>query len=156
MTVHSEHPSKEKRISILVDSCVFIDSFDPASPNHRDSLQLLTALAEKRAVVTMPAHGWFEVQCALQRLEKEGRFVGPKIDDKRQYELKLIHIDDKFISRYRMADLPYIKAGDHIFLAVATPRVAWLQPLRSVLCGVTVADRRRWATRAVATPRVAL
>jgi hypothetical protein len=67
----------------------------------------------------MPAHGWFEVQCSLQRLRNEGRFVGPKIDQQMQYPLKLIHIDDRFISRYSMADIPYTKAGDHIFLAVA-------------------------------------
>lgn len=109
----------ERRINVLVDSCVFIDTFDPASPNHSDSLALLETLATRGVVVTMPAHGWFEVQCTLQRLRNEGKFVGPKIDDKQQSPLKLIHIDEKFISKYAMADIPYIKAGDHIFLAVA-------------------------------------
>jgi predicted nucleic acid-binding protein len=35
------------------------------------------------------------------------------------YPIELIHIDRDFIHRYRMVDVPYIKAGDHIFLAVA-------------------------------------
>lgn len=118
MTV-ADHPPLERRINVLVDSCVFIDSFDPGSPNHSDSLALLETLASRGVVVTMPAHGWFEVQCTLQRLRNEGKFVGPKIDEKQQYPLKLIHIDEKFISKYAMADIPYIKAGDHIFLAVA-------------------------------------
>lgn len=109
----------EARTNILVDSCVFIDTFDPASPNHKDSLALLEELAKRNVVVTMPAHGWFEVQCTLQRLRSEGRFVGPLLDGRYQYPLKLIHIDDKFIAKYAMTDLPYIKAGDHIFLAVA-------------------------------------
>lgn len=102
-----------------MDSCVFIDAFDPCSPNHSDSLALLETLATRGVLVTMPAHGWFEVQCTLQRLRNEGKFVGPKIDEKQQCPLKLIHIDEKFIAKYAMADIPYIKAGDHIFLAVA-------------------------------------
>lgn len=114
-----ELPPVEDRINILVDSCVFIDSFDPRSPHHKTSLALLKTLAAKGVVVTMPAHGWFEVQCTLQRLRNEGRFVGPKIGKHQQYPLKLIHIDEKFIAKYAIAKLPYIKAGDHIFLAVA-------------------------------------
>lgn len=108
-----------KHIGILVDSCVCIDSFDPASPNHEESLKLMEALADRNAVVIMPAHGYFEVQCNLQRLRKEGRFAIPAIDPQKQYSLKLIHINDEFITKYKAADLPYIKAGDHIFLAVA-------------------------------------
>jgi len=80
---------------------------------------LLEVLAARGVVVTMPSHGWFEVQCTLQRLRNEGKYVAPEIDGHQQYPLKLIHIDEKFISKYAMADIPYIKAGDHIFLAVA-------------------------------------
>ena len=63
---------------LLVDSCVFLDSFDPSSPNYTDALQLLTELRVKGQTITMPAHGWFEVQCTFQRLRAEGRFVGPQ------------------------------------------------------------------------------
>ncbi len=35
------------------------------------------------------------------------------------YRIELIHIDDQFINKYAMADIPYIKAGDHIFIAIA-------------------------------------
>ncbi len=35
------------------------------------------------------------------------------------YPIKLIHIDRPFIEKYAMADIPYIKAGDHIFVAIA-------------------------------------
>jgi predicted nucleic acid-binding protein len=112
-------PPPDEQGNLLVDSCVFIDSFDPKSPNYADSLILLEELAKRRIVVMMPAHGWFEVQCTLQRLRNEGRFVGPTIRDLQQYVIKLIHIDQNFIAKYAMVDLPYIKAGDHIFLAVA-------------------------------------
>ena len=104
---------------LLVDSCVFIDSFDPHSPNHRAAVQLLEQLLARNLLITMPAHGWFEVQCASQKLSSEQRFVGPVIAGRMAYPIKLIHIDKPFIERYAMADIPYIKAGDHIFIAFA-------------------------------------
>lgn len=106
-------------MKLLVDSCVFIDAFDPDSQNHSKSLALLEALSARKVRVVMPAHGWFEVQCSLQKLTAEKRFFSPKLMERMQYELELIHIDAKFIEKYSMADIPYIKAGDHIFLAIA-------------------------------------
>ncbi len=104
---------------LIVDSCVFIDTFDPQSPNHLAAVRLLETLLARDLRITMPAHGWFEVQCTLQRLTSEQRFVGPLFDGGRVYPIQLIHIDDQFIQKYSMVDIPYIKGGDHIFIAVA-------------------------------------
>jgi predicted nucleic acid-binding protein len=106
-------------LKLLVDTCVFIDSFDPQSPNYADSLSLLKELHAKGIILTMPAHGWFEVQCSLQRLVKDKRFSGPEIAGQRQYPIRLLHIDKDFIEKYAFVDIPYIKAGDHIFVVVA-------------------------------------
>ncbi len=35
------------------------------------------------------------------------------------YPIQLIHIDKQFIEKYAMVDIPYIKASDHIFVAMA-------------------------------------
>lgn len=35
------------------------------------------------------------------------------------YPIELIHIDKAFIKKYAMAEIPYIKAGDHIYIAIA-------------------------------------
>ncbi len=35
------------------------------------------------------------------------------------YPIQLIHLDEQFIKKYSMVDIPYIKAGDHIFVVVA-------------------------------------
>jgi predicted nucleic acid-binding protein len=106
-------------MKLIVDSCVFIDSFDPDSPNHSESLELLELLREKNILITMPAHGWFEVQCTLQRLTNQNRFVGPRIQGVMSYPIELIHIDKEFILKYAMIDIPYTKAADHMFIAVA-------------------------------------
>jgi len=106
-------------MTLLVDSSVFIDVFDPASINHRDSLALLNELGSRSILITMPAHGWFEVQCTFQRLISEKRFVGPIINGQMNYQIELIPIDADFIKKYQMADIPYTKAGDHIFVVIA-------------------------------------
>ncbi len=104
---------------LIVDSCVFIDTFDPQSPNHLAAVQLLETLLARDLQITMPAHGWFEVQCTLQKLISEQRFEGPLFAGRMDYPIQLIHIDERFIHRYAMVDIPYIKGGDHIFIAMA-------------------------------------
>ncbi|MCH7911015.1 MAG: hypothetical protein IIB38_15545, partial [Candidatus Hydrogenedentes bacterium] len=69
-------------MKLLLDSCVFIDCFDPQSPNHPAAADLLRELRVRNLRITMPAHGWFEVQCAFQKLKlehfpiKSGHFDG--------------------------------------------------------------------------------
>ena len=36
-----------------------------------------------------------------------------------EYPIELIHIDKSFIEQYAMVNVPYIKAGDHIFIVIA-------------------------------------
>lgn len=133
-------------MKLLVDSCVFIDAFDPQSPNHAESLALLKELRRRAILITMPAHGWFEVQCTLQRLAAEKRFVGPAIQSEMNYPIELVHIDKSFIQKYAMVDIPYIKAGDHIYLAIAKtngyPLVTSDSKMTEIskYCGVRVYD----------------
>ena len=111
---------------LLLDASVFIDTFDPASENHRSSVDLLQNLRRRAQLVSMPAHGWFEVQCTLRRLRSEGRFVGPIFDGRMEYELRLIHLDEPFIQKYAPIEIPHLKAGDHIYVVVAKANDATL------------------------------
>lgn len=106
-------------MKLLVDSCVFIDAFDLRSPHHAESLAFLEDLRRRAVLITMPAHGWFEVQCTFQRIVTEKRYVGPTIQGQMKYPVELVHIDASFIQKYAMADIPYIKGSDHIFVAIA-------------------------------------
>jgi predicted nucleic acid-binding protein len=68
----------------------------------------------------MPAHGLFEITCSLKRLsEKDRKYVHPVILGKTQYPIEAIHIDSEFIAKYSQVNVPYTKAGDHLFLVVA-------------------------------------
>jgi predicted nucleic acid-binding protein len=104
---------------VLLDSCVFVDAFDKRSANHQSALTLLQKLYEADIVILMPSHAWFEVECALKKLTEDGRYCAPVFDGKREYPVELIHIDRDFLKNYSMTPVPYIKAGDHIFIAVA-------------------------------------
>jgi len=63
-------------MKLIVDSCVFIDAFEPQSPNYLAAVQLLEKLRARDLLITMPAHGWFEIQCTFQRLSLKQQFVG--------------------------------------------------------------------------------
>jgi hypothetical protein len=115
---------------IIVDSCVFIDSFQTDSVHRESSIEFLELLLKKDQLVTMPSHGWFEVWCNLRRFSKlDKNFTPPVFDGVMQYPIELIHIDDQFILKYGNLDIPYAKAGDHIYIAVAMlneyPLITW-------------------------------
>jgi predicted nucleic acid-binding protein len=105
---------------IIVDSCVYINAMKEDSIHREQCLGFLSHLAESGKHMTMPAHGWFEVWCNLKRIEKiDKSFKGTSINNLWDIPLELIHIDDKFIGKYGNVEIPYAKAGDHIYLVVA-------------------------------------
>jgi predicted nucleic acid-binding protein len=115
---------------ILVDSCVFINSFQSDSIYREASIAFLDLLLSKNQLITMPAHGWFEVWCTLRRLsEVDRKYTPPIFQGAMKYPVELIHIDAQFITKYGNLDIPYTKAGDHIFIAVAFangyPLITW-------------------------------
>jgi len=115
---------------ILVDSCVFINAFQSDSAYRKASIAFLNSLLSKNQLITMPAHGWFEVWCNLRRLsEVDRKYLAPIFQGAMKYPVELIHIDLEFIKKYGNLDIPYTKAGDHIFIVVAFvngyPLITW-------------------------------
>ena len=105
---------------ILVDACVFINAMKSDSVHRDECVAFLEMLSQSNQPMLMPAHGWFEVWCNLKRIEKiDKKFQGAAINSLWSFPIRLIHIDDKFISKYGNMEIPYSKAGDHIYLVVA-------------------------------------
>ncbi len=105
---------------IIVDSNIFINSFNKKCEHRDESINFLTTMADTAQQITMPAHGLFEIMCSLKRLsEKDRTYVHPVILGKTEYPIEAIHIDYDFIEKYSSVEIPYIKAGDHLFLVVA-------------------------------------
>lgn len=70
---------QELMSTLLVDSCVVIDCFHRDSPNREGSLRLIEHLFAVNQRITMPAHGWFEVWCTLNRLSDIDRKYLPPV-----------------------------------------------------------------------------
>lgn len=91
----------------------------------------------------MPAHGWFEVLCSLRRIEKVEKKFDGMFSALQHYPLELIHIDAHFIGKYGNVEIPYAKAGDHIYLVVAYvngfPLVTWDKGMTNVARELNVA-----------------
>ncbi|MDO9151210.1 MAG: PIN domain-containing protein [Methylotenera sp.] len=105
---------------ILVDSCVFINALKEDSDHRDQCLAFLEALSDSGRAMTMPAHGWFEVWCNIKRIENiDQQFKGVSINEQWKFPIELIHIDANFISKYGNVQIPYTKAGDHIYIVVA-------------------------------------
>ena len=103
----------------IVDSCVFINAMKEDSEFRNQCLSFLEHMAKHKKLITMPAHGWFEVWCNFKRIEKIDKvFKGVTINGQWQFPLELIPIDAEFVSKYGNIELPYIKAADHIFVVV--------------------------------------
>ena len=66
---------------------------------HRDaSTKLIDYLIDQNQLISMPAHGWFEVWCNLNRLsEIDKTYVHPIFRGEMHFPLELIHIDKEFI-----------------------------------------------------------
>lgn len=105
---------------LIVDSNVFISSFQKDSEFRDESIGFLEKILKVGQLITMPAHGLFEILCTLKRLsEHDKQYLHPVIFGQTEYPIETIHIDKKFIEKYINVEIPYIKAGDHLYLVVA-------------------------------------
>ena len=144
------HEGKGIRSSIVIDSNVIIDTFDPISPNYKASLSFMEYIVGNRVLFAMPMHGWFEINCTLNRMRKEGRALPPIIAGSQQMIIEFIHIDSLFLENYGLVDVPVMKAMDHLFLVVAKknnlPLITWDQQMITVgaECGVHVHNPITW------------
>lgn len=122
---------------LIVDSCVLINSFQKDSAHRADSIAFIDHLVQREQLITMPAHGWFEVWCNLNRLsEVDHTYLHPMFANEMQLPVELIHIDMPFIVKYGNVRLPYTKAADHIFIVVCFvnkyPLVTWDEKMTKV------------------------
>jgi hypothetical protein len=102
-------------MAILVDSCVCVDAYTPQSNTHNEAVRFFEYLGRLGWRAAMPAHAWFEMQCACQREAAKGNSAPHKVT----IPASLITMDMDFIDRYASGEILYDKSGDHIFLAIA-------------------------------------
>ena len=136
--------------SIIIDSNVIIDTFDPSSQNHSASYKFMDYILGRNILFAMPMHGWFEINCTLNRIKKEKDIVPPILAGRQQMAIEFIHIDDQFLQNYSSVDVPAIRAMDHLFLVVAKknhlPLITWDKQMACAgkQCGLDVYDPTEW------------
>ena len=103
---------------IILDSNVFINAFKADSEFREESVLFLQEMSRIKQQVTMPSHGLFEYKCTLKKIEEIDKTFSPP-DITNPYPIEAIHIDYDFIKKYVNLDIPYTKAGDHLYMVVA-------------------------------------
>jgi len=73
LSAHQLHTGKGIKSSMIIDSNVIIDTFNPSSANHSASYKFMDYILDKNILFAMPMHGWFEINCTLNRINKEKR-----------------------------------------------------------------------------------
>jgi predicted nucleic acid-binding protein len=147
---HKINTGKGIKSSMIIDSNVIIDTFDPSSPNYSASCKFMDHILGKNVLFAMPMHGWFEITCTLRRIQKEKGIVPPILAGRQQMAIEFIHIDDQFLHDYSAVDIPVIKAMDHLFLVVAKKNnlrlITWDEQMTKAgkECGVYVFSPQEW------------
>ena len=111
--------SLAKMSCIIVDTSVIVDMFLTTSSRHPDAKKILKYLNETQKPVRIPMFALFEIHSALQNIKINLKSGKLKFYGEISLDLEPIPIDQDFIKKYLIKDLPYLKAADLIFVAMA-------------------------------------
>lgn len=111
-----EHPKD----GIIVDTCVLIDMFVKSRSRHSQAQQLVTYLHDSGRTVMAPMHAMFEFKHAWddEKASLSSEFPSPNTKDC-PLQLYTVWLDATFFNNCYRPDLPRLKAGDMIFVALA-------------------------------------
>lgn len=108
---------------IIIDTSVLTDIVLTTGPRHSDAKELGKYLNENQVIIRVPMHALFEVSSALKN---EKMLSSPQklqfwneLSEESPLRVKPVPIDEAFFKKYHSPDLPYMRAGDLIFVAMA-------------------------------------
>jgi len=112
---------------IIVDTSVLVDIFLETAARHPEAKKLGSFLVAKKVDIKLPMHGMFELACSLKNKKATGSYkLQSGITKDSPLRITRIPIDEKFFEEYFDINLPYLKAGDFIFIAMAKKDAAIL------------------------------
>lgn len=114
-------------LMIVVDANALINMMFQDQPAYEDGQRALAKIREWRLVIAVPMHLLFEIECMTMRknqLERGMGATGPALSEDAPLWFLPIAIDEVFVRRYRDPSLPYIKAGDFMYMAMAKREAA--------------------------------
>jgi predicted nucleic acid-binding protein len=109
-----------QRPPIVIDSSVLVRIFDEAEDGHGQAVKIGHYLVDNGIRVRIPYHALFEVSSTFKRKNQSGSLKAYQgIAEMNPLLVDPVPVDEAFFSRYFDASLPYLKAGDSLFLAMA-------------------------------------
>ena len=121
--VEEKNPNAYEGKVVIVDASVLVDFVLENSPRHNGAVRLFTFLLKHQIRVRIPFHAAFEHMSAIRRNVwfEDGQQAPHARQDNQglQVQLFAVPIDNAFIERYPTVGLPYMKAGDLLYLAMA-------------------------------------
>jgi predicted nucleic acid-binding protein len=108
---------------VVLDTSVLADFALGSASRHNDAVRLMEALVARSIRTVVPFHAAIEFMCTLRRVVRcEDGHQSPhaaNMPGTIQLKLLAVPIDSDFMQRYPTSDLPLLKAGDILFLAIA-------------------------------------
>ena len=110
-----------KKREIVLDASVLSDIFIKSRKRHKLAMGLAKYIKTHRIKVTIPMHAILELKCAIdnERLIQGRGKLAEIFPQSNPLEINIIAIDEEFIHKYYDLDIPYIKAGDLIYILIA-------------------------------------
>ena len=106
--------------SLVMDTGVIVDIFLETRPRHAEAKRLGSFLIERNISAKLPMHGFFELTCALKNEGMTSPIrVQRSITEEAPLQIQPISIDQAFFNKYFDPTIPYLKAGDLIFVTLA-------------------------------------
>lgn len=105
---------------VVFDTCVLLDIIDEARPRHAAAAKLRDYIKSAGVTVRAPMHALFEISARLKNPDyRRTMKVSKALTKSSPLDLDFVPIDEAFFQNYYSTDLPYLKGGDLIFLALA-------------------------------------
>lgn len=105
---------------IVIDTSVLTDIFLESRPRHLQARKLALYLVTNNIRIKFPFHALFELSCAMKDERRSPSFQEYEgITENNPLLVDPIPVDENFFSTYFNPKLPYLKAGDLLFVALA-------------------------------------
>lgn len=112
--------SRETSLAPILDTSVLIDILIETRPRHATAKKLADLIRDKNWAIRFPYFGILEIASAIRQEAKAGptKFADIFTADA-PLSLETVAIDETFMTTYFDENLPYAKAGDLVFIAIA-------------------------------------
>ena len=108
---------------LIIDTCVLLDILISSRARHEEAQKLADYLHTSDRTAEVPIHAVFEIRSGWKNEEMQASPKALPVSTRHiketPFQIVTIDIDQEFIDEYYRPDLPYLKAGDMIFVAMA-------------------------------------